>query len=54
MASVRPSTKVASILHKLRWSASGEWSAHLTPEESELTARIVEDYYVRINTKPEG
>lgn len=49
MARVKPSTKMASILHKLRWSAEGEWSAHLTPEESELLARLVDDYYQRLS-----
>jgi hypothetical protein len=46
---VRPSTKVASILYKLDWSTGCEWSARISSEESELLARIVRDYYERLN-----
>jgi len=28
--------RLAQIRHKLEWSAEGEWSAHLTPQECEL------------------
>ncbi len=49
MTKVKPSFRIADILHKLKWSAEGEWSAHLTPGESELLARLVSDYYLRLN-----
>ena len=45
----KPSAKVASLLHKFDHAATGEFSAHVTPEESELVARIVRDYYERLN-----
>ena len=46
---VRPSAKVATLLHKLDWTKDGEWSAYLKPDECELLSRIVRDYYERLN-----
>ncbi len=46
----RPSTEVATVLHKLRWSAErGEWSASVKPEECALLLHVVTDYYTRLN-----
>ena len=38
--------KMAQVIHKLEWSAGSEWSAHITPEESQLLLKHV--------TKPKG
>ena len=34
-----PAIKLAAIKHKLQWSADGEWSAYLTPEECHLVLK---------------
>ena len=55
-----PVIKLAAIKHKLQWSAEGEWSAYLTPEECHLVLRELEKPRKtgRIihgdNTNPEG
>ena len=55
-----PAIKLAAIKHKLQWSAGGEWSAYLTPEECHLVLRELEKPRKtgRIvhgdNTRPEG